>query len=379
MFDAPKGASEYFLVVESGEDSSFRGSLCQVEADYRAALRQLGLSEATQVLLRAYLSDTKSQYEILAKSGIYELCKNSAFSVIQQPPLHEKKLILFAYHLRGGEEPIRKDAIPLEAGCGNAVVVRGKHYDLLCGGSMCCARQPDAHGQTDEIFASFKDLLARDGMTLLDNAIRTWIYVGDIGENYAGMVTARKDFFGRNGLTQDTRYIASTGIGAVLPGEGTRISMDALAIGNLRSEQMIQMTAPEYLCPTHKYGVTFERGTKIVFGDRTHFHISGTASIDREGDIVHTGDARRQSERTLENVSQLLSPHGASLEDMAYLVVYIRDSSDAGDVRDVLVREIKKEIPVVLLNAPVCRKDWLVEVEGIAIRPCDSAFQPFQF
>ena len=32
---------------------------------------------------------------------------------------------------------------------------------------------------------------------------------------------------------------------------------------------------------TYEYGVTFERGTAVTYGDRRHVFIAGTASIDR--------------------------------------------------------------------------------------------------
>ena len=50
-------------------------------------------------------------------------------------------------------------------------------------------------------------------MTIRDNLVRTWIYVADIDVNYDGVVRARNDVFRRYGLTADTHYIASTGIG----------------------------------------------------------------------------------------------------------------------------------------------------------------------
>ena len=53
-------------------------------------------------------------------------------------------------------------------------------------------------------------------MTMERNLIRTWIYVTNIDVNYQGVVEARNDIFDKEGLTADTHYIASTGIGGIL-------------------------------------------------------------------------------------------------------------------------------------------------------------------
>ena len=50
----------------------------------------------------------------------------------------------------------------------------------------------------------------------------------------------------------------------------------------------------------------FERGTSVEYGDRRHLFISGTASIDHRGEVVHVGDVREQTRRMWENVEKLL-------------------------------------------------------------------------
>ena len=95
-----------------------------------------------------------------------------------------------------------------------------------------------------------------------------------------------------------------------------------LAVLGLDQEQVHYMAALDNLCPTHDYGVTFERGTRVTFGDRSHFYISGTASIDNKGDVLYEGDVIRQTERTIENISALLQSCDADFSDMKLIVVY---------------------------------------------------------
>ncbi|MBP3394116.1 MAG: hypothetical protein J6M38_06340 [Lentisphaeria bacterium] len=55
--------------------------------------------------------------------------------------------------------------------------------------------------------------------------------------------------------------------------------------------------AGEILFPTALYRGTFERGTRLVPGDRSLCFISGTASIDSKGQVVHPFDVTKQTER----------------------------------------------------------------------------------
>jgi enamine deaminase RidA (YjgF/YER057c/UK114 family) len=106
-------------------------------------------------------------------------------------------------------------------------------------------------------------------------------------------------------------------------------------------------------------------------------HISGTASIDKHGEIMYLNDVKKQTHRTIENIRALLAPHGASLNDMAYFIIYIRNIKDRHKVMEVLEKEIPEDIPVLLLEGAVCRTAWLVELEGIAIIPDSSEFPPY--
>ena len=116
---------------------------------------------------------------------------------------------------------------------------------------------------------------------------------------------------------------------------------------------------------------------RVDYGDRSHSIISGTASIDNRGRVVHGGDVRRQTERMWENVAALLREGGASMADVMSIVVYIRDTADYGVVRDMFARRWP-DIPTVITLAPVCRPEWLVEMECMAVTErADGRYRPF--
>ncbi|MCP4711411.1 MAG: hypothetical protein GY869_22555, partial [Planctomycetes bacterium] len=183
-----------------------------------------------------------------------------------------------------------------------------------------------------------------------------------VDNNYAGLVKARRELFQQYGLTEKTNYISSTGIEGQCEDPHRLIGMDSYCIFGLEAGQVEYMRALDHLSPTNVYGVTFERGTRIVFGDRSHYYISGTASIDKNGEIVHPGNVSSQTDRTIENISALLNNHDANLNDLKIAVVYLRDVNDAPLVEKRLQVLLPEDLPRLMVKAPVCRPGWLVEI-----------------
>jgi enamine deaminase RidA (YjgF/YER057c/UK114 family) len=223
----------------------------------------------------------------------------------------------------------------------------------------------DSYGQMREIFEDYSESLKEKGLNVAEHCARTWIYVRDVDVNYAGIVKARRELFDDWGLKADTHYLASTGINGLTQDHRNLVSMDTYTVTGLKQSDIQYLHALENLSPTHIYGVTFERGTALHFEDRTQVLISGTASIDKEGQIVAPGDIIRQTERTFENIKALLAEAGAGFESMAQMIVYIRDTADYRKVES-YISEHFPNVPKVITWAPVCRPGWLVEVECVA-------------
>ena len=207
--------------------------------------------------------------------------------------------------------------------------------------------------------------------------MRTWIYVRDIDNHYAGMVEARKDFFHSQGLCRESRFVASTGIEGRGAETGAIVTMDSLSLGNIAEEQIATMDALEHLPRTLLYGVTFERGLRIRFGDRSHLMISGTASIDEDGKLRMKGDIEKQTHRTIDNIDALLRGQGAALNDMAYVLCYLRNPKDYECVKEILDARLPGNIPLIVVEAAVCRPAWLVEMEGVGIIAGRQSFSSF--
>lgn len=305
------------------------------------------LKGAECVMCRLFLSDAAAQQAVVA-----EAFEGVPLSMIQQPPLDGSKVALWAVFCEGAE--------PLGGGAfrHNGYTHR---YDL-----MCEAAGADSAAQTAALLEGYESRLEAEGMTLADNCVRTWFFVRDVDVNYKGVVDARRENFVGCGLTPQTHYIASTGIEGKPDRRDVFVRMDAYAVDGLVAGQQQYLYAKTHLNPTYEYGVTFERGVRVDYGDRSHSLISGTASIDNCGRVVHVGDVRRQTERMWENVEALLHEGGASARDVMSIIVYLRDTADYEIVREMFA-ERWGDLPVVITLAPVCRPDWLVEMECMAV------------
>ena len=101
--------------------------------------------------------------------------------------------------------------------------------------------------------------LMQEGCTLADNCMRTWIFVQNIDNNYAGVVKARNEVFMTQNLTSETHFIASTGIGGRMADPKVLVQLDAYAVEGISSEQVHYLYARTHLNPTYEYGVQRER------------------------------------------------------------------------------------------------------------------------
>lgn len=322
------------------------------------------------VFTRYFVSDYANQDVVLnvITSRAIDTFMPCAVSIVQQPPLNGNKIAVWAYIINdNNRKPFDSKTILAN----DIKIVRGGYEHIWSTQLVSYNGTTDPGSQTENIFALFSDRLEQNGLSINNNCIRTWLYVRDIDLNYRYVVEARKKFFAKHDMTEKTHFIASTGIEGRHASPNVIVMMDAYSVGGISREQVRFLKALDYLSPTHEYGVTFERGTSIDFGDRRHIYISGTASINERGEVIYKGNISKQIDRTITNISALLRVANASMHDVAQMIVYVRDASDTGDVNQYLA-ENYKDIPKVVVQAPVCRPEWLVEVECMAIKGAEN-------
>jgi len=369
-FSPGSGASEWHLSASGSRAATAADQLAELEAAYAAARDAWGLSGDSAVHRRIFVSDAVGCRDALEGSTLLASEREAvAVSVVEQPPLPGASgPALWAYHVTD-DAPLEK----VRLDCG-VLLRRGERSHLW----SCEIHAPAAsgpHEQSRMLLDRYVSHAKEHGASLLDHVVRTWLYVADIYDNYAGLVEARRELFEAHGLTDETHYISSTGIEGRRRDPACLVSLDAYAIPGLSPEQVRYLVAPERLGPASAYGPTFERGTRVDHGDRAHVLISGTASIDPSGEVVHEGDVENQADRTLGNVEALLEDGGASLDDVVHMVVYVRDAPDHAAVGRFLDARCPG-IPRILAEAPVCRPGWLVEIECMAVVANDDARWP---
>jgi len=118
---------------------------------------------------------------------------------------------------------------------------------------------------------------------------------------------------------------------------------------------------------------SFSRGLRIDLGGVAILLISGTASIDENGQTVHAGDFRAQLRRTYRNITGLLAAEGATWNDVVRTTCYLRDIERDYEAFNQGRTEFYREqgldpLPASTgIQAILCRPDLLVEIEAIAM------------
>ena len=348
---APQGKIGEFHAILHVEPRCelFEGQLARIYEGERRLADLPRIAGSAPILKRYFLSDSTNQQPLMRQET------DCAVSVIQQPPLDGSKIAVWIYLQKGSKV----------ANTGGMIVAEHNGYRHLWKMGMH-EHKGDSAWQTESLLINYEEILENFGATLAGNCIRTWFFVRDVDTQYAGMVKARKENFKEQGLTEQTHFISSTGIGGSPADTRALVQMGTYALTGFVPAQQRYLYAPTHLNPTYEYGVTFERGTVMEYGDRAHVFISGTASINNKGEVVHVGDIVKQTERMWENVSTLLEEGGAAFDDVMQIIVYLRDICDYPVVKAMFDRKFP-DTPHVITLAPVCRPTWLIEMECIAV------------
>lgn len=368
------GEAEYFITIEAPAELGFEQQIAAIVARYETACSALRLAADTAIFRRLFLSDVLNQKSIVLASGLVggTLDRPVAVSIVQQPPRGGAKIALMAYHVESAGSVIKHCLSPSQ------LLVEKNGLRHLWSTGLCAGADDasdSAAAQTARIFDELIATLRSQGATLAADCVRTWLYVKDVDVFYQGMVDSRAALFQRQGLTRETHYIASTGIEGACGHQYDLVAMDAYSVLGLAPGQISYLNDFDRLCATKDYNVTFERGTRIAYADRSHYLISGTASIDAAGRVVHPGNVLRQLDHALGNVDALLRAGQAKLADMMHMTTYVRDPADFASVAGHLAERFP-ELPVLVVQGAVCRPQWLVEVEGVAVTGNDQPALP---
>jgi enamine deaminase RidA (YjgF/YER057c/UK114 family) len=367
------GLTEIHLAARP--DPATAGFVAQVRSAYAALLGALsahGAGPAGVVAERIFLGDIAAQAEDAAAAGRETWGaaggRRPASTILQQPPARPGQLVeiqaLAAVAGPGGAPTLAAPA-GLPPGASGCVVVAGSlrraHLAGIAGG-----RPGDALGfrsQSDDMLARAEAGLVAQGLGLARVA-RTWLFLADIDHDYAELNHARRDFFTARNVAPAP---ASTGIRGMAWPPDRRCTMDLVAYDGPGVGAVRPLHAPT-MNEAPEYGSDFSRAMRVDLGRRSIVYVSGTASIDAAGRVLHAGDPAAQARRMLLNVEQLLAGQNAGLDRIVQAVTYVKRAAD----RDAVLAAgraagLPGGIPHTICVADVCRPEWLCEMEAIAV------------
>ena len=203
--------------------------------------------------------------------------------------------------------------------------------------------------------------------------LRIWNYFDAITEGEGDGERYRQFCVGRvQGLgAVDTRTLpAATAIGSRDGRRVLQVYWLAAREPGLPLENPRQVSAYRYPREYGPQSPTFARAL-LPPSPRVPLLLSGTASIVGHAS-QHADSLRAQLDETLTNLDSLLgaareraptlSPH---LDGTSRLKVYVRDAADADAVAAQLEARLGTRVPWLMLHADVCRRELLVEIEGM--------------
>ncbi len=208
--------------------------------------------------------------------------------------------------------------------------------------------------------------------------VRFWNYIpkineyGESDEHYKEFCIGRERAFYNFYKKHGEVYPAATGIGS----SGKKLCIVLLAVhvdvSRYSIENPRQVPAYEYPLKFGNSSPKFSRATYVHYKKSKILFLSGTASIIGSSS-VYDGDVEKQVHTTVENISLLfskenLNKHSLILDDnnmkLRYVKVYIKNWEDYERICGICEKYFDKE-KIFYMQSDVCRKELLVEIEGI--------------
>ena len=226
--------------------------------------------------------------------------------------------------------------------------------------------------QQDQQAAAQAKIMMQKGDAILKNygvdflsVPRTWMWLKDILSWYDDFNHVRTKFFTEWGLVgPGTRQSmpASTGIG-LGPANGGHCAMDLTAVLEPAGTTQYLQAAGKQQCAM-EYGSAFSRASKATTPAGHTVFVSGTASINTDGQTTQLGDAEGQIETTIENVRAVLKDMNCADRDVVHIIAYCK-TTEVEKVFNSLKGGL--DWPWITVICDICRHDLLFEIEATAM------------
>jgi chorismate lyase/3-hydroxybenzoate synthase len=259
--------------------------------------------------------------------------------------------------------------------CGNARIAHCEDY------AVTVLQWPDSAPEVFRVntYNAYHELMRAVGETEHQHLVKIWNYFGGINEGQGDREKYRQFSIGRAGVFEELGILDATIPTGTAIGNVKSAGMSIIALTSkhdlLSAENPRQVSAFRYPRQYGPKSPKFSRGGCVLAGSDNLFVISGTAAIIGH-ESVHPYDVGLQTAETLENLDHLCKAisdlRGAgprlALDNKCVLRVYLRDADDlnlvAGQLQELLGSIASN---VVFLNANICRRELMVEIDGASV------------
>jgi len=208
--------------------------------------------------------------------------------------------------------------------------------------------------------------------------LRIWNYFPRIRDEEGGMERYRSFCVGRHRALAEAsvpeHLLAAASCIGTRTG-GLEIHFLAARHPGIQVENPRQISAFHYPPRYSPKSPAFSRAVIKSWGGENHLYVSGTASIVGH-ESRHENRVAAQLEETMENIENLIqfandrSPlRIASIGDLSALKVYVRHARDQETIARQLRARVGPALPVLYLRGDLCRRELLLELEGLYSGP----------
>ena len=240
------------------------------------------------------------------------------------------------------------------------------NYSEYClfGGLMPKSKIIPKDLSTESIFKLIESELNNINMNF-NNIVRTWFYLDELLSWYNDFNKVRNDFFTEKDIFNDM-IPASTGIGA--KDLSNSVLQSAVFALKPKTEKVKIFSVDSPLqCPASDYKSSFSRAVEIDHPDYRQLIVSGTASINTDGETANVGNIYEQIELTMNVVLGILKSRKLNWDNITKGIVYFKDINDIKVFNDYCTDYNISQMPLAMLQADICREELLFEIEVDAI------------
>lgn len=279
------------------------------------------------------------------------------------------------------DAPVLDSDHALEVWSGDDVAACARHGDIRS--ARCkdllfgCLSMPQAAGEALDAtalraYAQLLEFVDDAGFTHL---LRIWNYFPAINEDENGLeryrrfCVGRHEAFEKHGRRISEQAPAACALGS-RGGPVVIVFLAATAPG-VPVENPRQVSAYDYPAQYGPRSPSFARALVAHCDGQRILFVSGTASIVGH-ESVHVGDIGGQMEETLVNLRAVMDnaeqQTGCKTQTMRKLLrVYLRHAADYQAVRTRLLREFGTDTDIAYVQADICRRELLLEIEAVCI------------